>query len=136
MTRKSRLNEKNTFSDLFSSNIGNVLDTELKQSLQSLKEELENTRIEKEKLMHELTTRKEEIKRKDTEIEILKTATPQKISFENNDKSHDLDYQGKSSLTDNERLKFQEEIRKLKQDLSDKEGNLDILNLKIEELIY
>lgn len=85
--------------------------------------------------MQELNTRKEEIKRKDTEIEILKTATPQKISFENFEKSTELDsQQGKSSLSDNERLKFQEEIRKLKQDLSDKEGNLDILNLKIDEL--
>jgi len=132
--RKSRINEKNTFSDLLNSNLGNVLDNELKQSLLNLKEELENTRQEKEKMLQELNSRKEEIKRKDTEIEILRTATPQKISFENFDKSSEHDTLGKLSLTENERLKFQGEIRKLKQELSDKEGNLDILNLKIEEL--
>jgi len=133
--RKSRLNEKNPLSDLLSSNIGNVLDNELKQSLQNLKDELENTRLEKEKLVQELNNRKEEIKRKDTEIEILKTSTPQKISFENFDKSSEFENNSKLGLTENERSKYQEEIRKLKQDLSDKEGNLDILNLKIDELV-
>lgn len=81
-----------------------------------------------------MNTRKEEIKRKDTEIEILKTATPQKITFDNPEKSSEYEGQQKISLTENERKKYQDEIRKLKQDLSDKEGNLDILNLKIDEL--
>ncbi len=133
--RKSRLNEKYSFNNLITSNIGNVLDNELKQSFLNLKDELENTRMEKEKLIQELNTRKEELKRKDTEIEILKTATPHKVNLgEKNDKDSDAEGNSKFSLTENERQKFQEEIRRLRQDLSEKEGNLDIFNLKIDEL--
>ena len=143
LSKKSKVIEKNTFSDLFSGiNLGNVLDTELKQSLQNLKDELEFTKIEKEKLIRELDTRKEEIKRKDTEIDLLKNSSVHKINFDfsgsgDKDKTLDGDDSTKSSsfLTEEERQKYQNEIRKLRNEVNDKEGNLDILNLKIDELI-
>ena len=130
--KKKSILEKNQFSELLGGNLGNVLDNELKQSLQNLKDELEYTKTEKDKLIHELTSRKEEIKRKDTELEILKTTSVQtttKIQFETSGSSENI-----AHMQENERSKFQDEIRKLKQELSEKEGNLDILNLKVDEL--
>ena len=130
--KKRNNNEKKHFADLLSTNIGSVLDTELKASLRNLKEELETTKLEKDKLIVELNTKKEELRKKDLEMEIIKNNSANntyKMHLENLEK---MDLVEKANfLTDQERSKYQEEIKKLKNEIFERESQ--ILSLKVDE---
>jgi len=132
---KKRDREKRHFADLLSNNIGSVLDNELKASLRNLKEELELTKQEKEKLFFELAAKKEEVRKKELEIELIKNNSANntyKMHLENLEK---MDLVDKANfLTDQERSKYQEEIKRLKNEIFEKESQIDILNLKTDEL--
>lgn len=132
---KKRDREKKHFADLLTNNIGSVLDSELKASLRNLKEELDCVKQEKEQLLIELTGKKEELRKKDLEIELAKNNSANntyKMHLENLEK---MDLVEKANfLTDQERSKYQEEIKKLKNEVYERESQIDILNLKVEEL--
>jgi hypothetical protein len=108
-----------------------ILDNELKFSLDKLKQELEQTRMDKDRLQIELNVKREEVKLKDQEIEYLKKSKSFKDQIEAT-KTGLLNSSASGDFAEKDEL--MNELRKIKMDLFEKEGNLDILNLKIEEL--
>lgn len=135
VVHKKRDREKKHFADLLTNNITSVLDSELKASLRNLKDELDLLKQEKEHLLLELSIKKEELRKKDLEIELTKNNSANnsyKMHLESLEK---MDLVEKANfLTDQERSKYQEEMKRLKNDLFDRESQIDILNLKVDEL--
>lgn len=127
---------KNNFQDIFQSNLESVLDLELRTKLEAVTLELEQTKKEKVNLLNELNQQKEEIKVKEKEIQNLKS-----MAEANSFKAHldqinlDMSLTKKSFLNEKEfQCDHLEEIKKLKKEISENEGYVDVLNLKIEEL--
>ncbi len=132
---KKRDREKRNFADLLSNNVGSVLDKELKLSLQNLKEELENTKQEKEHLLYELNSKKEELRKKELEIDLIKNNTANNTYKSHLENLEKMDLVEKANfLTDQERSKYQEEIKRLKNVIFDHESQIDIFSLKVDEL--
>lgn len=133
--KRDKDKEKKGLGDLLTNNLGSLLDNELKTSLKNLKEELEVVKEDRERLLYELSAKKEELRKKELEVETLRGNTVNniyKMHFENLEK---MDLVDKANfLTDQERSKYQEEIKRLKNELFDREGQLDIFQLKIDEL--
>jgi hypothetical protein len=106
-----------------------ILDSELGFSMDKLKQELEQTRMEKEKLTIELNMKKQEVISKDQEIEYLK----KQKSFQAQLDSTKMGLVS-TSTDSSDKDELLNDLRKLKMELFEKEGNNDILNLKIEEI--
>jgi len=134
------------FADLLPQNLENILNNDLLVKLETIKEELETTRKEKESILSELNQQKEEVKKKDKEIDLLKNngdsnslkAQIDNFTYNVDKLNTDLNNTSKTFQNRQESLAppcdHMDELKKLKQEVSEKEGNLDILNLKIDEL--
>ncbi len=141
-------NSKNTYADLLHYNLDSAHE-EMRLKLEALTEELGLFRKEKETLISELTTQKEETRRKEKEIEILKSnndANSLKAQLDNFSNNVDrlntdlsmtrknLNFENNNMVTLPPQCDHMDELRKLKKEVTDKEGYVDILNLKIDEL--
>ena len=127
---------KNHFQEIFQSNLESVLDMELRSKLEAVTNELEQTRKDKEYLTNELSQHKEEIKSKEKEIQNLKTqAETNTFKAQIDQINLDMSLTKKSFLLEKDfQCDHPEEIKKLKKEISESEGYVDVLNLKIEEL--
>lgn len=132
---------KSNFADLLQTDLESVHE-EMKHRLEVLTEELTNTKKEKESLLTELNTQKEETKRKDKEIEILKSTVETNTFKANLDSFHEnvekIGSDLKKGFSEASQLPHTcdhlDEIRKLKKEIAEKEGLMDVLNFKIDGL--
>jgi myosin heavy subunit len=140
---------KNTYADIINYNLDTAHE-EMKLKLEALTEELASHKKEKENLLNELSTYKEENTRKEKEIELLKSNNDanslkaQLDNFSSNVDRLNTDLTKKSLIFENSlgivnntqsmQCDHIDELRKLKKEVTDKEGYVDILNLKIDEL--
>lgn len=142
---------KNTYADIINYNLDSAHE-EMKLKLEALTEELASHKKEKENLLYELSNFKEENTRKEKEIEFLKSnndSNSLKAQLENFSSNvdrlnTDLTNSKKNLILENSfgiinntqstTCDHIDELRKLKKEVTDKEGYVDILNLKIDEL--
>lgn len=138
LMKKNTHKKKTTpFSDLLHPNIESVLDTEFKLTLQNLKSELDFTKSEKERLQTELNSQKEELRKREAEIDYLRVSNKEAVeAYQNLNSEYESNLKSVNqfSRSTEDCPEKSQEIKKLKAELLEKESNLDILNLKIEEL--
>ncbi len=146
LNAKIKGNKKNTkkpYADLLQSNM-DFAHEEMKLRLEALTEELGQCRKDKDSLVNQLENQKESLKRKEKEIELIKQ------DYETNSIQKQIDNYNSNVDRIGENLKrlensnnsnntiaqcdHLEELRKLRKEVAEKEGYVDILNLKIDEL--
>ena len=126
------------------------IENALKDEIEKVQADLNNTRAEKEKIAEEANKFKEELRKREKEIELLKSneSSSLKAQLDNlnaNYHKYNTEFEsnfmekakkGLSNFDPNSEVnqELQDEIKKLKREVSEKEGNIDILNLKIDEL--
>ena len=141
--------KKSIFNELLPKNNNPVLEDMLKEQIEKLEAELNQIKSEKEKLTNELDQTKEVNSKKEKEIESLKTKlnTSSATITDNPDKLNS-DFQSEMEKKKNQLLNksdnnsnlsielrnCEDDVRKLKKELNEKESTVDILNLKINEL--
>jgi len=123
---------KNTFGDLLAGNLDSVLNVDLKSKIDSLQMELDSIQKGKEKLTTDLRQAKEDLKIKNNEIDQLKLTTEEmKEQFDKDLLKFQQNY---SSMNISPPCNHEEELKNCKNELSEKDSSIDILNFKIEEI--
>jgi chromosome segregation ATPase len=102
------------------------LDYALKNSFEELKNRLDQTENERRRLEIELKKRTEEVSVKEHQIEGLKK---ERMQAQINEAK-----QGINTASTNEREDLSDELRKLRMDLANKDGDMDIQSMRIDEL--
>lgn len=117
------------------------LEDMLKKEIENLQIQLEAMKEEKDKVTSELDHAKENIIKKDKEIEFLKQKADNYFKNDSDDLNKEFTFEvskksgNERTEEDIEQLKYlEDEVKRVKKENNEKDSTIDILNLKISEL--